>query len=210
MQPDAQAAMLAAINLGPDHCPPDLFAGNPRAILAGLKCHANTIAHARQKGLEETFPQTRDLLGAEAFHAYAERYLARPETLAVPIAAIGASFPAELTGQANALALVEWTCLQSHGAVDAAPLDLDAVRDLGEDALLLVIVARHPAARRLPGDLLVARPHAEVCVHQLTSEAAGLFDSLRSPRQFSALLDTDAVAATKLVQCGALAIESHP
>lgn len=209
MQPDAQAAMLAAINLGPDYCPPDLFAGDPRSVLAGLKAHANTIAHARHKALEETFPQTRASLGEEAFHAHAQRYLGRPETLAVPIAAIGATFPAELTGPASALAQVEWACLQSHGAADAPPLDLQAVRDIGEDALLNIVIAPHPAARRLPGDILIARPHAEVCVHQLTTQAAGLFDSLLTSRPFADLLAADSAAATQLVQCGALAIESR-
>lgn len=218
---DAQAAMRAALAHGPGHCPPDLFAGPVDRILLGLKAHANTIAHARHVALEETFPRTRALLGAERFHALADTYLERGPTVAAPLADIGIGFPALLAGPARDLARLEWAWLLAHGAADAPAFDLAAVAQRRADAVASALVARHPAACTLrlrhPGlafdgvtldsaRVLVTRPALVVAVTAVSRAASRLLASLDQPVALGDLLETDAPGATELVTHGALAL----
>lgn len=220
MPRDALTAMRTTIEHGPGYCPTDLFAGEPRAVLAGLKAHANTIAHARHVALEETYPQTRALMGAVPFHAVAAQHLGEPATLRHPIARIGAGFADRLTGAAADLARVEWAWLEAHGAVDAAPFDLAALAGRKPEAIAAALVARHPAAcalrlgtavswydALLAPAALIARPDGDVVVAAISPAEFGLFESVTCPTPFAELLARDAEAAIRLVTLGALTEE---
>lgn len=217
MPRDALIALRATLDHGPGHCPPDLFAGDARRVLAGLKAHANTIAHARHVALEDTYPRTRELIGPELFHALAERHLHEAETLRRSLATIGAGFHALLDGEARDLARLEWAWLQAHGAPDAQAFDLAALAGRSPEAIAAAIVTTHPAAHLLPiapqtawddvefdGFALVVRPEADVAVHAVDGATARLFASLTTPTLFAAMLEGDADAAIRLVTLGAL------
>ncbi len=222
MRPDAEFAMRDAIAFGPGHCPPDLFAGPVDAIVRGLKAHANTIAHARHVALEETYPRTRDLLGAERFHTAAQTHFANPAVLRNPLSAIGYGFAYLLGNDARDLANVEWAWLESHGATDAPSFDLTAISGLGAQAVACANVTKHPAARLVPlkpGShlhwdgaflskpfALVTRPLAEVQVTGVDEAAAALFRQLDIPHPLGTLLELSAVSATVLVTAGALTL----
>lgn len=222
MPRDALIAMRTTMERGPDFCPSNLFAGDARRVLLGLKAHANTIAHARHVALEETFPRTRSLMGAEVFHDVANDHLADSDTLARRFARIGEGFDARLDGTARNLARIEWAWLDAHGAPDAKAFDLEAIADRDPNAIATAIVLPHPAARLVAVDAaidfdgekvesfaLVVRPHAQVCVHALDAQAAELFAAVTFPTPLAELLETDADAAIRLVTVGALT-EEYP
>ena len=175
----AQTAIAASLLHGPDHLPAGLFAGDEAAVLRGLRVHANSISHARLVALEETFPRTRDYLGAARFNRLSRAFIEAGGAAGRPLADIGARFADWLTDPVAAdLARVEWSWLESYHAADAPALALADLAGLGEAALLALAVRLHPAARivRLASDaaplvdpdltgaaaLLVARPDAEV------------------------------------------------
>lgn len=217
MPRDALNAMRTTIAHGPNYCPPDLFAGEARRVLMGLKAHANTIAHARHVALEETFPRTRALLGDDVFHALAERHLDDPATLARPLARIGERFATLAAGAARDLARLEWAWLEAHGAAEGPPFDLAALHGRDSAAIAGAVVAPHPAARlvildhavpwdgaTLPDVALVTRPHTEINVHAIGPADACLFASHSRPTPFAEWLEQDADAAIRLVTLGAL------
>lgn len=221
MQPDAQLGMRAALALGPGHCPPDLFAGPVPAIVRGLKAHANTINHARHVALEDTFPRTRAQMGAEAFHEAAERHLADPVVVRLPLLHIGTGFARLLTGPERDLARVEWAWLESHGSAEAQPFDLAAIAGLDADAVASAVATRHPATRLVPLEcpadfqwdavragplVLITRPVTEVtvtCVDEAVSDLIGLVDR---PRSLGELLEHDPAATTVVITTGAIAL----
>lgn len=220
MRPDAQTAMQAVLIHGPSHLPHGLFAGDGVRTLLGLKAHANTITHARFVAMEETFPRTRAAMGAEAFHAVAERHLSDASALARPLAAIGSGFPGRLTGAARDLARVEWAWLEAHGGADAPPFDLAAIANLSAEQLADAPVQLHPAARLVaidrrltfdgqpltPPTVLVTRPHGEVLLTLLGDDIAPLTQAARHGCTIAALLDADAAVTTMLVGSGALTL----
>ncbi len=217
MPRDGLTAMRTTIDRGPDFCPPDLFKGEARRVLMGLKAHATTIAHARHVALEQTYPRTRRLMGAEAFHALVGDHLADPATLARPIARIGDGFPARLAGSARALARIEWAWLEAHGAEDAQAFDLGSIAEREPEAIAVATVSAHPAARLIEVDApvdwdgvcvdrfaLIARPDTDVDIHALDAEAAELFVAATVPAPMAELLERNADAAIRLVTVGAL------
>lgn len=218
--------MRGAIAHGPDHCPPDLFAGPVDRILLGLKAHANTISHARHVAMEDTFPRTRALLGQERFHELARDHLDRAQALAQPFSQIGRAFPECLDGAACDLARIEWAWLEAHGAADAPSFDLDAIACLTAEQVVGARVIRHPAARlasvghpELDYDgvpladrhVLITRPALDVQVAAVSDVTARLFIALEQPQMLGEMLETDAPAATQLVTSGALMLapETH-
>ena len=220
MQPEAIAAMRSALALGPDHCPPDLFAGPVDAIVRGLKAHANHISHARHIALEETYPRTRASIGNEAFHRSAQIHLADEVVLRRPPACIGIDFADRLAGAARDLASVEWAWLKAHGAVDAPVFDLAAISGLSAECAAASIVSVHPATRRvelarpsafewegsaMPATaILVTRPRFEVIVTGIDPSTLTLLEQLDRPQTLGELLERDAAATTILVTAGAL------
>ncbi len=212
--------MRSALALGPDHCPPDLFAGPVDAIVRGLKAHANHISHARHIALEETYPRTRASIGNEAFHRSAEIHLADEVVLRRPPASIGIDFADRLAGAARDLASVEWAWLEAHGAVDAPVFDLVAIAGLSAECAAASIVSVHPATRRVElarpsafewegsampaAAILVTRPRFEVIVTDIDPSTLLLLDQFDGPQSLGELLERDAAATTILVTAGAL------
>ena len=223
MQPDAQAAMQATLAHGPSRLPPSLFAGPTQRILLGLKAQANSIAHARFVAIEETYPRTRALIGAEAFHAVAERHLTSPETLARPLATIGEGFAVQLFGAAQDLARLEWVWLRAHGAPDAPPFDLHAIKDLSAEQLAEAPIRLHPASRLLPVDhklafdsvtlddemVLITRPYGDVLVTAIGESALVPIALAQGHCTIATLLAADTAATTLLIANGALTLSSE-
>lgn len=225
MPHEPRHAMRSALALGPDHCPPDLFAGPLDATIRGLKAHANQISHARHVALEESFPRTRELLGMKEFHRAAKTHLAEHDVLRQPQARIGAGFADRLNGTARDLAAVEWAWLEAHGAADALAFDLEAITGLDAERVAATIVSRHPAARWLAiadpaqfcweglampaAAILVTRPRWEIFVTGIDSPTKQLLDRLARPHSLGDLLEQNSAATTALVTAGALAIH-HP
>ncbi|WP_432769748.1 MAG: DUF2063 domain-containing protein [Sphingopyxis sp.] len=175
-----QAAIAATLLHGPGHLPARLFAGDAAAVLRGLRVHANTVSHARLVALEETFPRTRDHLGAAEFNRVSRAFVEVGGAQSRSLARIGAAFADWLADPLAAeLARAEWAWLESYHAADAPALTLAALAGLDEPGLLDLPVRRHPAVRvvvlarataplldpRLAADvraLLITRPDAEV------------------------------------------------
>jgi hypothetical protein len=183
---EAQAAIAATLLRGPGHLPANLFAGGAAAVLRGLRVHANTISHARLVALEDTFPRTREYLGATEFNRVSRAFIDVGGAQGRSLAVIGAAFPDWLADPVAAdLARVEWTWLESYHAADASALTLADLAGLDEAALLDLVVQCHPAMRVVtlsraiaplvdPGfardvrALLIARPDAEARVFAIT------------------------------------------
>ena len=183
---EMQAAIAATLLRGPRHLPADLFAGDSAAVLRGLRVHANTISHARLVALEDTFPRTRDHLGAAEFNRVSRAFIDVGGALGRSLALIGEAFPGWLADPVAAdLARVEWAWLESYHAADAPALTLADLAGLDEAALLDLAVRCHPTLRVAilsraiaplvdPGFarevrvLLIARPDAEVRLFAIT------------------------------------------
>ncbi|MBJ7438296.1 MAG: putative DNA-binding domain-containing protein [Sphingopyxis sp.] len=199
---EAQAAIAATLLRGPDHLPAGLFAGGRAVVLRGLRIHANTISHARLVALEDTFPRTREYLGAAEFNRVSRAFIDVGGAEGRSLARIGAAFPGWLADPVAAdLARVEWTWLESYHAADASALTLADLAGLEEAALLQLVVRRHPATRVVtlsraiaplvdPGfardvrALLVARPNAEVRLFAITDADVA---ALAMAREFAPL-----------------------
>ena len=191
---DAQAAIAATLLGGPDHLPHGLFAGGSAAVLRGLSVHANTISHARLVALEDSFPRTRDHLGAAEFNRVSRAFIDGGGAQGRTLAYIGTAFPGWLADPVAAdLARVEWAWLESYHAADAPALTLADLAGLDEAALLGLAVRRHPAVRVValsrpsaplldPGltrdvrMLLIARPDAAVRVLAIDAADAAALD----------------------------------
>ncbi len=217
---ESQHAMRSALAFGPDYCQPDLFAGRVDAIVRGLKAHANQISQARHFALVETYPRTRALIGAEAFHQLAEIYLLGGPELRLPLARIGLDFHKWMSGRARDLAAVEWAWLEAHGAADAPVFDFAAIAGLTAKRTAESVISRHPAATRVilsrPAEfewdgsvmaataILVTRPRFDVFVSGIDPSALLLLEQLDRPQLLGELLERDAAATTALVTAGAL------
>ena len=191
---DAQAAIAATLLGGPDHLPAGLFAGDRGAVLRGLCVHANTISHARLVALEDSFPRTRDHLGAAEFNRVSRAFVDSGGAQGRALALIGAAFPDWLADPLAAdLARAEWAWLESYHAADAPALALADLAGMEEAALLGLAVRRHPAVRgvalahpsaplldpclpRGARALLIARPDAAVRVLAIDAADAAALD----------------------------------
>jgi hypothetical protein len=207
-----QSAMMAALDHGPEHLLPDLFAGPLERVMAGMAVHANTISHARLVALEETFPRTLAHIGHAAFNRHSRAFVEQSGVAAQPLASIGAGFDAFLAGQGEAdgvadLARFEWLWLAAYNAADAEPMALGALAGLSPDALLEVTLAAHPAARadcfaplvhslldaEVPGlgaaaAILITRPEAEVLVAPASALMTGILALSHNPQAVGNLL----------------------
>lgn len=216
-----QAAMMWAIADGPAHLPDALFRGHRTRALLGMKVHANTISHARLVALEDSFPRTRALLGHETFNELSRRYLDWPGVAAHPLTQIGRDFAAFLgaVGEPSAsadLAAFEWAWLDAYHAAEAPVLALADLADIGEDALLDIVLMRHPAARLLhlnravheiiggevPGladahATLLTRPEAQVLVSPATTAMSATFAQTDKPVSICNLLESCAECECK-------------
>lgn len=200
-----QAAMMQAIDLGPDFLPDGLFASRRSRAMLGLKVHANTISHARLIALEDTFPKTRAAIGAESFNQHSRRFIDWPGVTARPLMRIGEDFADFLAASGEAMRVVdlagfEWLWLEAYHACDAPAARLADLAGRGEADLLEVMLARHPAAHlrrfdaavhhligeEVPGldqadAILIARPQAEVLISPATWAMRCVFAELQAP-----------------------------
>ncbi len=194
---EAQAAVAATLIRGPDYLPDDLFAGDAAAVQRGLRVHANTISHARLIALEDTFPRTRDHLGAAEFNRVSRAFIDVGGAQRRSLARIGAGFPAWLADPPAAdVARAEWAWLESYHAADAPSLALADLHGLSGADLLGLAVRRHPAVRTVtlsraaaplvdprfaPGvrALLVVRPAAEVRLLAIDAADVAALDMAR-------------------------------
>jgi hypothetical protein len=208
-----QAAMMRALADGPDHLPDALFCGPHTRALLGMKVHANTISHARLVALEDSFPRTRALLEHETFNELSRRYLDWPGVTAYPLAHIGRDFAAFIgtSGESRAsadLAAFEWSWLEAYHAAEAPVLTLADLAGIGEDALLGIVLMRHPAAcllhlapavheiigEEVPGladahAILLTRPEAQVLVSPASSAMTAAFAQTDKPVSICNLLE---------------------
>lgn len=207
-----QSAMMQALDHGPAHLPPDLFAGSPARVLAGMKVYANTISHARLVALEDTFPRTREAIGHDRFNAHSRLFLEQPGVTARALAEIGAGFDQFLVVQgessgAGDLARFEWLWLAVYHAADAEPLALDVLTDAPPEELLEHTLTRHPAAvaarfdplvhdlisAQVPGlaaaeAILIVRPRAEVLIAPASVLMAEILAAAENPVTIGNLL----------------------
>ena len=221
MRPDSHIAFRRTLVGGPGALPPGLLAGTVPAQLRGMRAYANTISHARFVALEESFPRTRELVGAEAFHGLSQQFLDRPENLGRPIRQIGLHFPDAIDdAAARDLATVEWAWLDAHGAADAPAVHLSHLSGLSPDRLIASRVMRHPAARLVTLDdpralrfedveagdqplLLVTRPYVDLQYVRLAADHAPLFELAARPATLGTLLELDPEGVTAFLNAGA-------
>lgn len=223
MQPDDHIAMRRALELGPDYCPPDLFAGTVPAIVSALMIHSATIADGRRSALAETYPRIRQLVGDREFDSLAERHFEDEAVLSRPLSLIGDGFPELLTGAARDLARIEWAWLESYGAAHAPALTLGDLAGMTAPAAVALKVALHPAARLVTGlngsppvrfdevaigtgAVLITRPEEDVRITEASSALAELVHLLQAPRTLGEMLELDAEAATVLLRNDALTL----
>lgn len=209
-----QSAMMRTLDLGPAHLPEGLFAAGRERALLGMKVHANTISHARLVALEDTFPHTRGLLGAEKFNGLSRHYLDWPGVAGRPLTHIGQDFAAFLRAAGETkvsadLAAFEWAWLESYHAAEAPALTLADLAGVGEDALLNLVITRHPAAcllgldrtvHRIIGEevpgldaadaLLLTRPEEQVLVSPATSAMLATLAKVGTPITVCNLLES--------------------
>lgn len=142
---------MQALDHGPDYLPQSLFSGPSLRVLAGMKVHANTVSHGRLVALEETYPRTRVLLGHDRFNEHSRLFVQQPGVTAAALANIGCGFSDFLASGGEVVAAdmarFEWLWLESFHAADAAPLLLADLAGIAPEALMALVVARHPAAR---------------------------------------------------------------
>jgi hypothetical protein len=228
MRPDALIAFHRALNFGPDHCPPDLFAGTVPSIVRGLKVHSNTISHARHVAMEETYPQLLEAIGPEVFHEAADTFLEQPQVAGRALDGLGEGFERFLGDPAHRnLARAEWAWLQAFNAAEAHALTLGELATFEAEALLDAQFSLHPAARwflleepydlamnpPIPGPgyaLLLTRPEAEVRLQRVDGRATALLSLLSAPRTPGELLGTEALALIALIEAGAVVLEQRP
>lgn len=193
----SQSDLRATLSGGPAHCPPDLFVGDAETIIRGLRVHANQINHARHVALEETFPRLRARIGAEIFHAAADRHLDGRQALGARLDQIGDGFDKILpSADQRDLAAAELAWLESYHSAEAEPLGSSDIALLVPEDLLVLRVQVHPAARwnflKAPGTfrwdepvvgegavLLFTRPLAEVEVRRVEASVPTLLDAAR-------------------------------
>lgn len=224
MRPDPRQAMRLALDHGPGHCPPDLFAGEVAHIIRGLKVHANNISYARHVALEDSYPRLRQHLGEAQFHRAAARFLEQSHVLRGALASLGTSFVEILEEPAwRDLARAEQAWIDAFQAAEATALELTDLACLDADGLLELQICAHPAARLIEleaaevfdwddavkGDgavLLMTRPDAEVGLRMVAAVHLDLWPMLATPGPFARLLEcTDATtAAVDLIHAGAL------
>lgn len=207
---DAQTHFARTIALGPSACPHGLFAGDPERVLRGLKVHANTISHARLVALEETFPQTREMLGPAAFHALSHGYLDAGHGRDRSLDQLGEAFVQWLAdNQASSLvrelALFEWLWLESYHAAEATPLGTAEIAWMDAEELGSLRLRPHPAARvtpcsdalaaqlGVPGPgkwALIARPDVQVLVRRLEDPCMAMLAAVEETRTFFQAVET--------------------
>lgn len=178
MQADFAAALL-----DPEApLPPGLRAWNGAPPVRRFAVHRNTVVVSLMAALAETFPATRECMGAPQFEALARGYVrCHPPTSPI-LADYGAGFAAFLAGSAAAtvrpalpdLARLEHARVRAFHAADATPL---APADL---AATLAEPDRLPAARLQlhPSVAVIASQHPVVALwaahhgHVAPAEAA--------------------------------------
>lgn len=220
MRPDLQQAMRDALELGPGHCPPDLFAGPVEAVVAGLKAHDSTIAAARLTALEHTYPRTEAMVGEREFAALARAHCEQLLVRSRPLHQIGLGFPARLHGAVMQLASLEWAWLESYGAPESAALEPSAIGALEPGELVRLEVVLHPATRwvaiagplefdgtRIDGPtVLVTRPAEQVRLSSAPASARCLLALLDRPRAIGELLAIAADSMAAILASGALMV----
>lgn len=228
MRPDALTAFHRALIFGPASCPPDLFAGNVPAIVRGLKVHANNIAHARHVALEESYPRLLQLLGLEAFHDAAEKFLDQPQITDRSLDSLGEGFAQFLDDSAHRnLARAEWAWLEAFHAAEARALTLAELATLDPETLIRARLSLHPAVRwfpleepyQLPWDhplpadgeaVLLTRPESEVTLQRIDGGATAALTLLLMPSTPAELLETEALKLIALIDAGAVLLEKRP
>ena len=208
--PDAQTHFARTLALGPTACPDGLFAGEPYRVMRGLKVHANTISHARLVALEDTFPRTRAMLGAEAFHDLSHGYFDAGHGRNRSLDQLGEDFPGWLAARdtpplACELARFEWLWLESYHAAEAKPFCARDLENVCGDGLGALRLRRHPAARLMHGGgalaevlgipdrgdwLLIARPDADVLVSGADGDCAAMLSAIDASKTFSEVVET--------------------
>lgn len=208
---ESQSLFIDCLQKGPNHLPVKMFTESTDRALLGMKAHANTISHARLVALENAYPKLHKHMGHEQFHAISRDYIDQDHILLCDMNSIAEDFSQFLEKRKIGatevdLAKVEWAWLESYRAAEAEPLELSEVAMLGEDALLALPIAPHPAMRLIPlngklspelselGDetphtLLVVRPEAQVLFHPLYAVEAYIAENIANISTMGNLLE---------------------
>lgn len=228
MRPDPFIAFHRALEFGPGSCPADLFAGSVPSIVRGLKVHANNIAYARHMALEQSYPRLLQLLGLQAFHDAAERFLDQPQIANRSLDSLGEGFTQLLDDPAHRnLGNAEWAWLQVFHAAEAKALTLAELATLDAETLIGARFSLHSAVRwfpleepfQLPWDhplsddgeaLLLTRPESEVKLQRIDSGATAVLSLLSTPCTPGELLGTEALKLIALIDAGAIVLEERP
>lgn len=232
---DGQSRFIACLQKGPTHFPDELFAEDAARALLGLKAHANTVSHARLVALENAYPKLREHMGHEPFHAMSRDYIEQDHILTCDMNSIAADFPNFLgkrgLGETEIdLARIEWAWIKSYHSTEAAPLALNDIATLDEEALLGLAITAHPAMRLInltgplspelaelgaetPDALIVARPEAAVLFHPITQVEHDIAEKIANISTMGNLLtqaielggeDTAMERIIKLIQSGVI------
>lgn len=203
MQPslaDIQAAFVAAL-VDPARPVPDGVVGRDGAAdTKRFAVYRNNVMVGLVDALQARFPVTARLVGEEFFRATARVYVVDHKPRTPLLMQYGDDFPDFISGFEPArsvpyladVARLECAWSQAYNAPEANALTVEALADLGSDALAQSRVQLHPSLRLLRSrysvatiwsahqtddvvppqnwdaeDVLIVRPQAEVAVHRL-------------------------------------------
>ncbi len=207
---DVQSDFSASISDAERPTPDGVIASTAR-----LNIYRNNIAVSLSEALGQTFPVVKMLVGEEFFTGMAQVYVQQNKPTSPLLmeygdtfsAFIGAFPPAESIPYLADIALVEYAWLRAYHAADAAPVAIDVLGSIPEDALDEITFRLHPSLHLMnsewpvasiwqahqgsgspdlsnleatPENIMIVRPEMEVQVSVLSETSYAFMDALRA------------------------------
>ena len=184
----AQHAFAAALLNSAAGAPADLRGARPRAT-SGFAVYRNNVASSLLNVLGARFPVIVRLIGADAFHALALRFIAAHPPRSPVLIGYGEGFPAflrSLSETALADYLADIACLEvarghAYHAADAEPVAAERFARLTPDELPRLQVLLHPSLTLLRSRFPVvsvweaSQPGSDATIRCWTAEDAMVF-----------------------------------
>lgn len=152
-QPVPVAEQAGSVTETPVH-----VAGNGRLSPTGqLEIYREQFWLRHVGALEEDFATIHHLLGHDAFHTLAERYVAAHPPVDFSLRDLGARLPEFIASHPDYAsdpliadcARLEWAFVDAFDAADASPLDASSIASIPEDAWPAARVTLHPSVQRV-------------------------------------------------------------
>jgi hypothetical protein len=233
----ADTAEFSAGLLNPEHPVPLLVKGQ---IARRYAVYRNNVTVGLVRALEANFPVVRRLLGEDYFAGFARDFAQGQPPQSPLMFQYGAEFPEALLRADDLInypylsdvARLEIMWRESYHAIDANPLEVDALASINPEILFDCCLEAHPATRLIqsafaihaifsanrPGAggqisdpalsqcVLVTRPLYDVGVYELTPEQFAFFHALMDGRCLGEAVDCAATIEPNFDLSGTLAL----